>query len=517
MISILLNKLRDLSTNQLQSLLVLSGMLIAAQMQYIQHGWINPDSVLYFESARLFTIGEWKQALKVFNWPLYSLLIAGVHNLTTLNIHSSAQLLNVIFFGITTASFMKLISLGGGDKKVMLAGALILFSANYLVGDVLEMLMRDPGFWAFFLTSLLFFIRFYKYGHLNDALLWQVTAMIATLFRIEGITYLIFLPLILFFSIEKKFAVSIRRYIQCNLINLIAVIIILTAVFAMNVISADQLGRLNEVFTVNLYDELTHKLFTQSVIMNELVLGQYLDEFAVQGLLLTFIYILIAKTISATGLVNVGLAVLTLRSKAPMLNEETASVLKFTAVLALFNMGLIITKVFVLSGRYVLALALILMIFASYYFAKMFAYLSSRSKADRKWKWLTIILIIFMSLSLIKNMLPKKTGYNYQQEAIAWLRTTNEAKKPVFYDDARARYYANEPFSSQGSNNWNIVMKAINNNSLNQYHYLVISHSSKHPEREKVLLEKLVNFREINRFKNSDAKKSVVIYEKNSD
>lgn len=513
MIPKIISKIQQLSYIQLQLSLVVLSMLITFQIQYIQHGWINPDSVLYFESARLFANGQWQQGFNIFKWPLYALLIAFTHNVTTLDIQTSAQLLSMIFFGITTASFMKIIELGGGNQKVMLAGGLILFSSSYLTGDVLGMLMRDQGFWAFFLTSLVFFIKFYKSHRYQDAFFWQISAIIATLFRIEGITYLIALPLILFFNHKQSFAMCIRHYIKCNFINIIAILIILIAVLILKVVPADSLGRLNEIFTINLYSEFTRMLFTKTEIMRTDVLGKFLDEFATQGILLTFVYVMIVKTISTTGLVNVGLAALSARFKKSMLNHEVSIVLKATAIIAILNMALIITKVFVLSGRYILALSLILMIFGSFYLAELFKHLSTTSK-NKKIKWLVIALIVFMSLSLIKNISPKRDGYNYMQDAVTWLNAKNTSKQPVFYDDSRARYYAGVPFLGTWGDNWVIVKTAIENKSINQYKFLVINHSYKHPDREQILLKELPQFTEIKRFSDTNNKKSVVIYQK---
>lgn len=78
----LINKTKKISNNQLHLILIMLAMLLTIQIQYIQHGWINPDSVLYFESARLFANGEWQQGFSVFKWPLYALLIAFIHNVT---------------------------------------------------------------------------------------------------------------------------------------------------------------------------------------------------------------------------------------------------------------------------------------------------------------------------------------------------------------------------------------------------------------------------------------------------
>ena len=125
-----LKKLSYVSENQLHRLITLLGVLIACQVIYIQHGWINDDSVLYFEIVRLFSNGEWKQGLALFNWPLYPALISAVHKLTQLEIQTSAQILNVIFFAITTFSFISLIRLAGGNKTTIICGGFLLLSSS---------------------------------------------------------------------------------------------------------------------------------------------------------------------------------------------------------------------------------------------------------------------------------------------------------------------------------------------------------------------------------------------------
>ena len=51
---------KNTSMNQMQVALTTIGIVVACWIMYIQHGWINDDSVIYFETARLFSIGEWK-------------------------------------------------------------------------------------------------------------------------------------------------------------------------------------------------------------------------------------------------------------------------------------------------------------------------------------------------------------------------------------------------------------------------------------------------------------------------
>jgi hypothetical protein len=396
----------------------------------------------------------------------------------------------------------------------MVAGALILFSSQYIVGDVLEMLMRDEGFWAFYLTGLVFFIRFYQHLHFRDALLWQLCAIAATLFRIEAITYLVLLPFLFLFSSNISVKERIRHLLASHALNIFLALGLVLAIALHGDLSMKNFGRLQEVFTLNLFNELTRNLFENADVMSELVLGKYLEEFAVQGLLLTFVYVIIVKAISTTGLVNFLMAIFAIKNRSTLLESKTLRVLSAVALISLMNMALIITKVFVLSSRYVVGLAFILMILAAFQFAKMFISNMQPSKKSEKSKWLTIALIVFMLLGLIKNILPKAEGYNYMQDAVAWVKSENTGKKPVFTDESRITYYMGAPYERRGSDNWKVLTNAIKNEEIFGYEYLLLSYSPKHPEREKLISEQLPQFKEVKRFNSVRAKKSIVIYRK---
>jgi len=496
--------------NQLSAAIVFLALLLAAQIQYIQHGWINPDSVLYFESARLIADGHWQEAIKVYNWPFYAVLIATTHKVTSLGIQASAQVLNTLFFGLMAFSFTRIIRLAGGKQLSMVAGALVLFSSQYIVGDILAMLIRDEGFWAFYLTGLAFFIRFYQHLRIRDALLWQLCAITATLFRIEAITYLLFLPILFLFNSDIALKERIRYFFVSHALNIFLVLSFLLVIALHGDFSIKNFGRLQEIFTLNLYDELTHTLFEKAKIMSNDVLGKYLKEYAVQGILLIFVYIITIKTVLATGLINSVLAGLSIRNKPLLIEPKAYLTLRFAAIISLSNMALIITKVFVLSGRYVVALSLILMVLA----ALMLAALTQKirmieSKSLKRWAY--IALIVFLLLGIVKNIMPKREGYNYQQDAIAWLNTYNKHHENVFIDDSRLRFYAGQSFRWQGSD-FSELKNSYDNKSIYNHTILVISSTKEHPESELFVAKYLPQYQEIKRFSNRKGNKQVVIY-----
>lgn len=502
------NQIEKVSPKKLFWWVVFTSMLLAGWMQYIQHGWINPDTVLYFEQARLIAVGDWAGAIKVFNWPLYGACIAAVHKITGLSIHLSAQVLNVLFFGMATASFLSIIRLANGGTGVMLAGVLLLFGGQYLVGDVLEMLMRDQGFWAFYLTSLVFFIRYVQHNKLNDALLWQIYMIIATLFRIEAVCYLVGLPLCLLLKHESNWKIHLYRLLNAYAITIMAVMAIFSTILIGDNLSISHFGRWQEVFTLNLFQELTQKLFTQAHIMSEQVLEKYLEEFAVAGLLLTFVYVIIVKTISATGIFAVILAGFTLKNRGVNLEPRAYLVLKTTAVIALISMALIIVKIFVLSGRYVAGLSWILLVLGAFYFATLLASKHKRTAL------IASLIAVALCLGFVKNILPKRQGYNHMQEAVAWLKQHNTEQKPVFYDESRLRYYAAEPFTGTTPDTWQETLCKMKEDNFKNYAFLLINHTTKNAEREQELLNLAPHYQEIARFPDERKRKFIVIYQR---
>jgi len=503
--------------------LVALSCLIAARIIQIQHGWINDDSVLYFEVARLFSIGEWKQGLTLFNWPLYPALISAVHQFTHLGIQTSAQMLNVIFFGMAAFSFINLIRLAGGNKTTIVCGSFLLLSSSYIVGDVLPMLLRDQGFWAMFLTSLVYFIQFYRHQKLSDALLWQVCAILAMLFRIEAITFLVCLPFMLFqqheFTIKQKTA----HYLKINLVSIFALFLIIGTLIIAPSVHLSDFGRLQEVVTIfpRMLTDIAQIYKAKANIMGEKVLGHYFADYALLGIIVTLISIVIINIIELISLPVMGVFALSKFNRYHLvtthaMQQDARLVFHWTVALALLNACMVIASVFVLSGRYIIALIFIVLIFAAFHLASLIGKIRTKSINKRWQKTLLYILLALMSYSVVKNLLPKPAGYTYEQEAIAYVKQQQTPDSKVFYVTPRSRYFAGVPYAGRGYDYWGYIQKAIADSSIYQYDYLVINLdiNDQFPARQKILEEKLPQYKVAKEFYGYRNKKKIMLYVK---
>lgn len=502
----MIEKKLKLSESQLRMIFTLFAAFIACRVIYIQHGWVNDDSILYFEVARLFSLGEWKQGLALYNWPLYPATLSLLHQATGASFQLAAQFLNVAFFSITTYSLITIIRLSGGNKLTMLCGALLLFSTKYLTGSVLPMLLRDQGFWAFFLLSIQFFIQFYRSKEISHAILWQLCILIAALFRVEAFSFLILLPLIL---LSKENSARAKTWIYSNVLSLTGGSLI-TIVLAFNQeLTLNNLGRLRDLLSMlNLsYINITQTFLAKAQIMNEQILGGYLDSYGMMGIILTMTAILISKCLLSPGWIASLLLLSNWGKSSADIAPDALKITLWIISIAILNAAVILTSNFILSGRYIASLSFIMIVLASFSLANFF-----RSPKSPHKNILVIITISFLGLSIINNMLPKNNEYNYEQHAVNWIKEHNKLHAPVYYTTPSTRYYAGEPYAGRGYDDWQLVLNAIESGSIQQYKYLVIPIQNYKPEKEQVLFKGLSNYNLIKEVMGFRSKKKIMIF-----
>jgi hypothetical protein len=124
------------------------------------------------------------------------------------------------------------------------------------------------------------------------------------------------------------------------------------------------------------------------------------------------------------------------------------------------------------------------------------------------------LILIFMLGSIIKNVWPKAEGYNYMQEAVAWVKANKIGNEPVFYNEPRLRYYANEDFIGTWPNNYQFIDEKIQNNEINGYKYLLITYSNKNSKEIDQIRQQLNNFTISHKVTDAKGKKGVLIFVK---
>lgn len=174
---------------------IVASLLLSAWCAYAQQV-PNPDALYYLRAAELFRAGEWQQGLAVYRWPFLSLTIAAVMLMTGADAYSSAQLTNALFDGMTVVTFIALVGRLGADARVRaIAGwAALIIVLHPRLSVMRPVIVRDHGYYAFFLLSLYLTVRDLQHRNPFTKLAIVASILTAALFRLEALLLLVIVP-----------------------------------------------------------------------------------------------------------------------------------------------------------------------------------------------------------------------------------------------------------------------------------------------------------------------------------
>jgi len=469
------NSYTNLQMPRFIQILTLISLVLAYRLIDIQQGWITDDFVLYHEVSRLYSIGDIKAGLKLSNWPLYPALIAIIHKLTTLSLTASAQALTVALYGLTTYALLSFIKRIGGDKKTIVFGALLFFSTLYVTGDVVSMLVRDTGFWAFYLLSLNAFHQYILTPTLSNGMRWQVLMIIATLFRIEGVLFLMLLPFMLFFEKQVPLKKQASLFLKANAMSFFALLIIIVAMVLVPSINMSDFGRLQEV--TQLFDTgYLHMMTTfssRAERMSSVVFENHFDDVTYVSFFITLVGLVVLKVLNATGWIAILFAVIKDKKASLKIEKNAQKLMLWAFVISMIGLLLIILNVMLISKRYAIPAAFIILVYASFNLSGLVAGANKKSKSMTQ--FFLILMVIICCLCILKNIWPKKENIRYEQHAVNWAKEHTANPNKIFYVSPRARYYASAPYQDRGYDFWDFTTTAILNRSILDYDTLVIT------------------------------------------
>ncbi|NND01001.1 MAG: hypothetical protein HKN85_12535 [Gammaproteobacteria bacterium] len=161
---------------------------------------INFDGVIYITIAQLFMDGEIASAFDYYSWPFYSLFIAATAKLLFIDLESAALVLNTLLATSLTLAFVCIVAeLSRNNRRIIIiAMALILFFPS--ISKYRSFVIRDFGYLSCYLWSLYFIFRYCTTLKKSHLIGWLVFAGLSSLFRFEGIVFMLIAPyfLILF-------------------------------------------------------------------------------------------------------------------------------------------------------------------------------------------------------------------------------------------------------------------------------------------------------------------------------
>ena len=420
--------------------------LLLAWDGFLRASVINPDGICYLQSAA--TLGRLgihaamqvcgQAKLPFYPWLIHLFSLGG-----NIAYENAAYLLDGLLSLVTVVTFIYLCQLLRGDFLVQCFGAaaiLLLHEFN----SVREYVIRDHGYWAFYLVSLGLLIHYLRRPRLRTALGFSGALLIATLFRVEGVFFLLLAPFCVWLLSSTPRA-RLKGFLQLHAVTFF--ILITAGVYLEATQQAWQdLSRFNELLfqLKNGVQVLATTFNHKSAALAHAILNDYSarDATLLLGLLLLAWYVW--SVLANLSLVYVALAWFAHANAA--LNLDPAAKL---AIRAYVIINVIITAPFLveylfLSKRYLIALSLLLLLWVPFGCAVLWR--------ERQRRWLvTSVAFIAVIATALGGIIDFGYSKRYARDAGLWLADHAPAAASIYSNDLQvmfySRHFGNEIFS----------------------------------------------------------------------
>lgn len=401
---------------------------------------INGDGVLYLKSAEAFANGNWQEGVNIYRWPLYAALIGGLHYISGLETDVVAYVLNGALYALLVWTFLSIVKFFGADRRTLWIAAILILALPSL-NSYRAFIIRDVGYWAFYLLGLSAFFRFQRNPRLHTALGFGAAMTVATLFRIEGIVFLVFMPLVVLCRSGVQAQKTLAQFAKLNIVLILDVIAVASWFAARG--PAAFAGRLHEPWMQlkAFGGQLSGGLLAKADALGQSVLNEYSDDFAVSSVIIILLVMLLTYIVKSVGLLGAFAAGYACATRAvslePVLRRSLAVVILLNiAVLVVF-----IASTFFLTGRFVLSLALAVLLLAPFGLNRL--YERWRSPSRKRWEALALpIALLLLLIMIVDSLWSFGTSKAYLKEAGMWLRLNTPAHARIYSESTVTGFYA---------------------------------------------------------------------------
>ena len=395
---------------------------------------INGDGILYVRMAKAFLTGGAGAAFEIYHWPFYGILIGLVHKLTGLGFENSASALNTLFMVLACVVFVRIYEeIADRDSRVWVAAVLVL--ALPVLNDYRDLVVRGFGFWACMLVALYYFIQYSRSAGLSDALKWQLAILAATLFRVEGVAFLILAPCYFLFIAGE------RRRILGHLVRLNGLFIVLAVAAVLVLLLTGVLALPSRMAIPYQLDYLSPMVLFGAVNTEAgafFARNRFMASVGEARLILAagVVALVMVKVASNAGLAFLAVWGYGIQRKWLRLTRESGIVLYF-AVIGFLSLVAVAGNFFFVSSRYTVLTVLLLSLVSFQYVDYLFRDLSRR----RLHKW-NAAAGIFILILFLDGVISGGSSKQVIREAGEWAVSGMAAEEKVACNEARLEFYA---------------------------------------------------------------------------
>ncbi len=442
-----------------------------------QSDLINKDGILYVQTAKLLQDGLVADAFRLYNWPFMPLLMSVLDRLTGVGIEYSAYILNTLLDAALIVAFILIVKELGGDVRVQIIAALVIFSLAYLNENRAD-IIKGHGYWSCYLFSLLLYLRFYRSPGLWLGLGWSITMLLGALFRIEGFAVWVALPLVVLFRSETTMAKKIYCFLQSYLLHLLVLIVALVYISSSHhdLFMATKLKHIVKTFEY-LLDGIGVDMDNRIAALKTSVLDiDYSGDYAYPALVSIFLLILGDKILTAMTIPYAGLYVFpSLRVAFQQLDSRLVKVLVWAATINILVISVFLSRKFFLSARWVIPTALTLLLFVPFMLDK--ALDDWRSRVGRKSKYMRVTYIVFglfIVYGMLDGLISTSPSKIYVKDAGVWIKNNIDKDSSIYTNYNRVLYYSGRMKKFQRSHSRRRMLKNLSRRKLLRFDYMAL-------------------------------------------
>ncbi len=444
---------------------------------------INPDGICYLQSAETVANGlsAGMHLCDQASWPFYSILIFSVSKLTGFSSLHAAFFLDSLFSLMTVLAFIAVIAQCTTNKRIIGLAALVILCAHSFNGLRAE-IIRDHGFWAFYVMSLYFFLRYLRQPSGVLAMLWSGALLVATLFRVEGALFLLLLPFSVLLDLRQPFGKRILAYLQLNGLLIVAGIFFVSWVMLH---AGHSIGRLFEIQYQLLHglQTLGNNFAANSSLLSQHVLNVYArhDASSIFALMLMGWYVM--SVVSSVSLIYAVLMVYAWIKRLAQLDfAARLAIWAYLFVNVLITAGFLVDHLF-LAKRYLIAMSLVLMLWVPFALDRLIQQWQIR-------KWPLIAASLFLFVYAIGGVIEFGHSKKYIRDAGDWLAENAPPAATLYSNDYQLLYYSKHIGNSIFTKGKEFAdLTVIDDKKWQHYDFLAIRTSQKETEQNKKILQ----------------------------
>lgn len=396
---------------------------------------INSDGVLYLNMARAYIEGGLAATASMYNWPFFSILIAVIHQFTGLQLELSGQIINSLLFVVFTDALVLIANkLLSNLRYVFIASLLILCFST--LNDYRSYIIRDIGYWAFISISIYRIIIFLEKPNWQNGIYWQLSSLLALLFRVEAIVIILATPLFIVFQLG--FRDGLKSAIKLFSLFLLGGVLA-AAVFTQQQGMKSAFGKLLSVTEFLDHSSITEVFHEKATILGKELLSQYSERYGGMILASGLVYMLLAKII--TGLSPLNLIFFTMakvQQKTGSSESNTRRFLLFFIGINLIILLAFLFKHYFISTRYAVMLITALMLLM---LPAMCRLIDDYWLAKNKF---ALTLIPFLLLASLIDTFTTSVTKGYIKETAIWASQNLPENSRVLTNDIFIDFYFHE-------------------------------------------------------------------------